>query len=268
MSNNRSTGTLKSSLESALRNQVAGDIEAFLASYSDSKKALAILAKKTKIHSKTLRRLLQKNHSPGYQTLYKLYTGLLGAQNLNEILARAPVPVQEKLRRIDPQLKDDPSSLFSPTVEEELLKNPILAEMYVLADVGLLDRVLAKKRFGEYGLQVLRNMLELQILRAHADGKFSLGQNCSAFSAETIKKVGLHLGLNYLKPQKADVIYANHMTLFFEGLSEKTYREWIDIDVQSFKEKMACLSKPGAKGTIPAFTFSMVETLKETSDND
>ncbi|WP_413291229.1 hypothetical protein [Bdellovibrio sp. HCB337] len=74
MSNNLPTDTLTNSFEEALRNQVAADIESFLKGYADPKKALGILSKKTQIHSKTLRRFLQKSHNPSYQTLYKLYT--------------------------------------------------------------------------------------------------------------------------------------------------------------------------------------------------
>ncbi|WP_413291228.1 hypothetical protein [Bdellovibrio sp. HCB337] len=183
-------------------------------------------------------------------------------------MAAAPLPVQEKLRRIDQQLKDSPTAFFSNAIEEELINDRVFAELYVLADVSPFDRTFVKQRFGDYGLDLIHRMLDLKVLRLGTDGKMSLGQNRAAFSAKAIKKVGLQLVQTYLKPERADEIYANHMALYFENLSEKTYRQWVDIDVQAFEDKMACLKEPGAKGSIPAFTFAIVETLKGPSEHE
>lgn len=265
MSENLEPESLRIPLEERLRAQVAADLEAFQAAYEDPKKGLQLLSKKTRIHIKTLRRLIQKAHSPSYQTLYKIYSHLTDTRNLNDTLAAAPPIVQEKLRLRDPQLTAHPGAQFSMEVEEELLNDRCFAELYVLAEVSPFDQVFVKNRFGDYGLSVLAKMTDLRVLRPQSDGKFTLGERRASFSAQAIKKVGLQLTQNYLKPERTDETYANHMGLYVTALSEKAYRQWIDIDVKAFRDKMAVLKEDGAKGSIPAFTFHVVDTLKGAS---
>lgn len=267
MSENIESENIKNSLEESLRTQVAADLETFQAGYEDPKKGLQILSKKTQIHIKTLRRLIQKAHNPNYQTLYKIYSHLTNSRNLNEIVAAAPAIVQEKLRLRDAQLAANPGLQFSKDVEDELLNDRCFAELYVLADVSPFDRTFVKNRFGDYGLGVLDKMLDLQVLRPQSDGKFISGECRASFSAKAIKKVGIQLTQNYLKPERTDDNYANHMGLFATGLSEKAYRQWIAIDEKAFRDKMALLSEEGTKGTIPAFTFHVVDTLKGSSND-
>lgn len=265
MSENLVSENLQNSFELRLREQVAADIEALQTNYDDPKKALQTLSKKSNIHLKTLRRLQQKTHNPGYQTLYKLYSALLGTRDHAEALSLAPVAVQEKLRRMDPQLLDSASRRFTADIEEELLHDRCFAELYVLAEVSPFDPAFVKQRFGDYGLEVLRKMFDLQVLRPQSDGKLTLGNQRASFSAEAIKKTGLQLAQKYLKPERSDETFANHMSFYATALSEKTYRRWIEIDEQAFAAKIATLKEPGAKGTIPAFTFSALDTLKAES---
>lgn len=262
MSENIETTSLQTSTEACLRGQVAADLEAFQAGFDDPKKGLQILSKKTQVHIKTLRRLLQQAHNPSYQTLYKIYSHLTNTRNLNETLAAAPAIVQEKLRARDFQMEVHPQAQFSRDIEDELLNDRCFAELYVLADVSPFDRAFVKNRFGEYGLSVLDKMLDLQVLRLQSDGKFMSGDRRASFSAEAIKKVGLQLTQNYLKPERSDENFANHMGLFATSLSEKAYRQWIAIDEKAFNEKIAVLKQEGSKGSIPAFTFHAVDTLK------
>lgn len=267
MSENIETENIKNSLEESLREQVAMDLQQFQAGFEDPKKGLQVLSKKTQIHIKTLRRLIQKAHNPSYQTLYKIYSHLANTSNLNDIMAAAPSIVQEKLRLRDAQMANNPGLQFSREVEDELLNDRCFAELYVLADVCPFDRAFVKNRFGDYGLTVLNKMLDLQVLRPQSDGKFTSGERRASFSAEAIKKVGIQLTQNYLKPERTDENYANHMGLFATSLSEKVYRQWIAIDEKAFQDKIALLNQEGAKGSIPAFTFHVVDTLKGSAND-
>ncbi|WP_246845069.1 hypothetical protein [Bdellovibrio sp. NC01] len=246
-----------------LREQVQQDITHYLEHFDNPKKALANLSKRSEIHIKTLRRLLLLSHNPSYQTLYKLYSVILGANNVQDIIAAAPAVVRAKLKKNDPQVNQGARFSYLADVEAELQNDRVFAELYVLADTAPFTRLTAQKRFGEYGLEVLHKMLDMRVVHLQQDGTFVLGSRRASFGAATIKKVGLQLTQSYSKPENTDINYANHMSLYFESISEVTLRKWIDIDEKAFKEKLELLKQPGAKGAIPAYTFSSTDTLKE-----
>lgn len=246
-----------------LREQVQKDILKYLEHFENSKKALVSLSKRSEIHVKTLRRLIQTSHNPNYQTLHKLYSVLLGAFNVQEIIAAAPQVVREKLQKTDPQISQNARFSYLANVESELVNDRVFAELYVLAEVAPFTRNTVQKRFGEYGLEVLHKMLDMRVVHLQKDGTFNLGSLRASFGAAAIKKVGLQLTQSYCKPENTDANYANNMSLYFESVTETTYRKWIDIDEQAFKKKLELLQQPGSKGTLPVFTFVCTDTLKE-----
>lgn len=252
------------SAASTLQDQVSQDIGLFLRRHKDPRKGLSLLAARSQIHTKTLRRLIDKEHNPGYQTLYKLYACLIGTPDFDQILQTAPKLVQEKLKRTDPQIKSSPLFKYTVSTEQELLKDPCFSELYVLAETRPFDQSYVRSRFGEYGVQVLHKMLQMNVVRLLENGRYGLGMNRSTFSAQTIKTVGLRLTERYSKPSRTDENHANYMNLFFESISENTYRRWLEIDNQAFKEKIRLLEDPASRGPIPAFMFNIIDTLQES----
>lgn len=252
------------SAASTLQDQVSQDIGLFLRRHKDPRKGLSLLAARSQIHTKTLRRLIEKEHNPGYQTLYKLYSCLIGTPDFDQILQTAPKLVQEKLKRTDPQIKSSPLFKYTVSTEQELLKDPCFSELYVLAETRPFDHAYVRSRFGEYGVQVLHKMLQMNVVRLLENGRYGLGMNRSTFSAQTIKTVGLRLTERYSKPSRTDENHANYMNLFFESISENTYRRWLEIDNQAFKEKIRLLEDPASRGPIPAFMFNIIDTLQES----
>lgn len=248
----------------SIQDQVSQDIGLFLRRHKDPRKGLALLATKSQIHAKTLKRLIDKEHNPGYQTLYKLYSCLVGTPDFDQILKAAPALVQEKLKRTDPQVKSSPLFKYTVSTEQEMLKDPCFSELYVLAETRPFDSSYVRSRFGEYGLEVLHKMLQMNVLRILDNGRYGLGNHRSTFSAQTIKTVGLRLAERYSKPSRTDENYANYMNLFFESVSEKTYRKWLEIDSLAFKEKIRLLEDPESRGPIPAFMFNVIDTLQES----
>ncbi|UXR63812.1 hypothetical protein EZJ49_12140 [Bdellovibrio bacteriovorus] len=249
---------------SSIQDQVSQDIGLFLRRHKDPRKGLALLAGKSQIHTKTLRRLIEKEHNPGYQTLYKLYSCLIGTPDFDQILLAAPAVVREKLKRTDPQVKSSPLFKYTVSTEQEMLKDPCFSELYVLAETRPFDLGFVRGRFGEYGIEILHKMLQMNVLRLLDNGRYGLGSHRSTFSAATIKTVGLRLAERYSKPARTDENYANYMNLFFESVSESTYRKWLEIDTQAFKAKIQILENPASRGKIPAFMFNVTDTLQES----
>lgn len=248
---------------SSIPDQVSQDIETYLLRFKDPKKGLSMLATKTRVHVKTLNRLREKSHNPNYSTLYKIYSCLLDTRDLAQLVEKAPASVREKLQKTDPQLKSSPLHRFNFDIEADLQKDPCFTELYVLAETRPFDANFVQSRFGTYGLEMLERMIEQKVLRPLGNGLYGQGEVRSPFSAETIKSVGVRLTERYLKPTNADVNFANFMSLYFEAVSEETYREWILIEERAFKERVKLLEKPQAKGSIPVFAFTAIDTLLE-----
>ncbi|AZZ38306.1 hypothetical protein CIK05_06045 [Bdellovibrio sp. qaytius] len=248
---------------SSISEQVSGDIDAYLLRFKDPKKGLSMLAAKSQIHVKTLNRLRDKIHTPTYSTLYKLYSCLLDSRIINELIEKAPPVIRDRLKNSDPQLKSSPLNKFHFDLESDLQKDPCFTELYVLAETRPFSTAYVEQRFGSYGLETLKRMIDLKVIRSIGNGLFGQGEVRSTFSAETIKSVGLRLTERFLKPANADLDDANYMSLYFESVSAETYKEWVMIEERAFKERMKLLENPNAKGSIPVFAFTAIDTLLE-----
>lgn len=247
----------------SIPDQVSWDIEVYLARFKDPKKGLNMLAIKSQIHLKTLSRLREKIHKPTYSTLYKLYSCLLDTRIINDLIEKAPPVIRERIKNADPQLKSSPLNRYHFDLENDLQKDPCFAELYVLAETRPFSTHYVEQRFGSYGLETLKRMLDQKVIRSLGNGLFGQGEVSSSFSAESIKSVGLRLTERFLKPANADLDDANYMSLYFESVSEETYKEWILIEERAFKERMKLLENPNAKGSIPVFAFTAIDTLSE-----
>lgn len=248
---------------SSIPDQVSRDIEAYLLRFKDPKKGLNMLATKAQIHVKTLSRLREKIHTPTYSTLYKLYSCLLDTRIINDLIEKAPPVIRERIKSADPQLKSSPLNRYHFDLETDLQKDPCFTELYVLAETRPFSTHYVEQRFGSYGLETLKRMIDQKVIRPLGNGLFGQGEVSSSFSAETIKSVGLRLTERFLKPANADLDDANYMSLYFESVSAETYKEWVMIEERAFKERMKLLEKPNAKGSIPVFAFTVIDTLLE-----
>lgn len=252
-----------SELDISISDQVSRDIEVYLLRFKDPKKGLNMLASKSQIHVKTLTRLRDKVHTPVYSTLYKLYACLLDTRVINDLIEKAPPVIRERFKLSDPQLKSSPLNRFHFDIENDMQKDPCFTELYVLAETRPFSTSYVEQRFGSYGLEVLKKMIDQKVIRSLGNGLFGQGEVRSPFSAETIKSVGLRLTERFLKPGNADLHYGNYMSLYFESVSEETYKQWLIIEERAFKERLKLLENPNAKGNIPVFAFTVIDTLLE-----
>lgn len=250
-------------LDISISEQVSRDIDTYLARFKDPKKGLNMLATKSQIHVKTLNRLREKIHTPVYSTLYKLYACLLDSRIINDLIEKAPPVISERLKSADPQLKSSPLNKFHFDIENDMQKNPCFSELYVLAETRPFSTSYVEQRFGSYGMEILKKMIEQKVIRSLGNGLFGQGEVRSTFSGDTIKSVGVRLTERFLKPGNADLYYGNYMSIYFESVSEETYKEWLKIEEQAFKDRIKLLENPEAKGSIPVFAFSAIDTLTE-----
>ena len=245
-----------------LRSQVAIDLQIKLETFQDPKKGLKLVARSTKIHEKTLKRLLKKENTPTYLTLYKLYCYLLGTTSDSQILELVPEVVKTILLEENPKPQGTRLS-FDTDIEQEIASDRVFAELYYLASTGILTKEFINFKFGEYGLELLAKMLEHDLLAVEGQGIYKQGKTRVNVTPETIKRVGLQLVEKYTKPQNCDEKGENFIGILSEGLSEESYNEWLRIDWEAYYKKVELCKREGAKGPIRAFTFVTTDTFSK-----
>lgn len=244
----------------SLNEQVAHDLSAALCEYKDEKIGIRLLASRMNIHEKTFKRLLLKEHTPGYQTLYKLYRVLSNSKNDSQLLENVAPIVKEALERGNPKVMSK-KIIFHSDLEDELVRDRCFSEIYFMAGCGPLSKEYIGFRFGEHGLETMRRMLKLEVLDVQKDGSLVIGKNQINMSASTIKLMGLQLIDRFLRPEMTDDNGENFEGIYAEGLSEEAYNEWLKIDEEAYRQKIELCRKKENRGKIKAFTFMATDKL-------
>lgn len=244
----------------SLNEQVSRDLSAALCEYKDEKIGIRLLASRMHIHEKTLKRLLLKEHTPGYQTLYKLYRVLSNSKNDSELLEKVSPIVKAALERGNPKVMSK-EIIFHSDLEDELVRDRCFSEIYFMAGCGPLSKEYIGFRFGEHGLETMRRMLKLEVLDVQKDGSLVIGKNQINMSASTIKLMGLQLIDRFLRPEMTDDNGENFEGIYAEGLSEEAYNEWLKIDEEAYRKKIELCRKKENRGKIKAFTFMATDKL-------
>jgi hypothetical protein len=65
----------------------------------------------------------------------------------------------------------------------------------------------------------------------------------------------------FSKPSLCYLLNKIFVGFYGESLNEAAYMEWIKIDQQAMKQKIEIAQRIDSKGSIPAFSFCIVETL-------
>ncbi len=247
--------------ESSLSAHIKHALETMLANYQDSKKGIRILSKKMGIHDKTLQRILNQKNKPNYQTIFKIYRVYFNEFNDAKILNLVPSEVKEYLVKNNAQeLKEEKN--YTSDADRELQRNPITAEIYIIAATGPLYTEHIQDRFGKYGVELLEKMVRSGLLNEVHKDVYVLGPNQPNFNGDTIVSVGSTMINNHAKPDNGEELDKNFISFFAEGLSEEAYLKWLSIDQEAFKKKFELSRDPKNLGKIRAFTFMISETIQ------
>ena len=246
-----------------LRQQVANDLKSKLDEFEDHKKGLKVLAALMGIHEKTLKRLLECENRPGYQTLFKIYRVIYRTTNDTKLIETVPPIIREVLLKGNPKGMDLNVN-YTLDVERELRQDPIFSEIYFLCGTGGCTREYISFQYGRYGEETLNKMIEQEVVAPINKNTFVLGNNQANFSPETIKQTGMRLIDRFHKPENSDQPGENYQSLYASGLTEEAYNEWLKIDEKAFRDKVKIASNPKSKGDIKAFTMTTIDTLRPT----
>ncbi len=248
-------------LEETASQRVAADLSALLNANPNPKKFLKTLANKTNIHEKTLQRILNQENRPSYISVFKIYRYLLSEFDDAKVIERAPEIIKSFLLKANPQSLEKNTFYFS-SIDRDIQKNPVFAEIYILASTGPIKKIEIVNRFGKYGIEVLTSMLEKKVVSEVRVGEFILGPNQTHLSPESIASLGAQLIQDFAKPSNGYELGLHFMGFFSEGLTEEAYRQWQLIDQEAYFKKITLAKNPLSLGKKRAFTFMITETLE------
>lgn len=240
--------------------RVAADLNAYLLKSDEPSRRLKFVATKTGIHEKTLRRVARKQNRPTYITVFKIYRHLLNEADDAKLLAQVPSEIAAYLQQANPQSFEDGKS-YSVDAERELLVNPLASELVILCATGPIKTSFIRKRYGDYGLQVMNMLIERQILSSVSHDQVCTGRVQPNISPETVAAFGIQMSRSYLRPEVAYVTGENFIGFYAEGLTEAAKQKWLAIDKEAFDRKVELAKLPENRGDLRAFTFIATDVV-------
>jgi hypothetical protein len=245
-----------------IREQVARDLSMKLSEFQDPKKGLKAMSALMGVHEKTLKRLLDCENKPGYQTLLKIYRVLYNTNSDTTVLEIIPNNLADYIKKYKPR-EEQIGVNVTADVDDQLKKNPVMCEIYCLAGTGGVSGEYVAFHYGKYGQTVLKQMIDQDVLVPLNKYKYILGINQASFTPETIKSISLHLIERFFKTTDSYSIGNNYQAFYAEGLTKEAYQQWLEIDKESFNKKVEIAKNPHNHGELKAFTSLTTDTLSE-----
>jgi hypothetical protein len=242
---------------------VSHDIKNYLGKYNNEKIGRRLLSEKSDINERTLNRLESCENKPTYRTLIKLYKAMFNVESESDLLKICPEIVSQEIKKFKP-INDTQVFDFSTEIETQMYYDGVLSEIYVLACCGPISRSFVQFKFGVHGVEKLEKMIELKMLKTINGESYTVGNLPLNPSEKILKRWGQNLSEKYLKTEDSMVKGTNVVGFYAEGLSDKTYNDWLKIDEEAFNKKIALTKKEGALGTVKAFTYMVTDTLTES----
>ena len=248
--------------------QLAKDIEGFLSRFSNESFAVRLLAKKSGVNEKTIKRLLGQKNKPSYPTLFRLYLVLTDSNSENELLDRTPKIVSRFLK----DKRSTSVNVTVPTNEFDFFKaieeQPLVGELYVLAATGELQRNNVLKLYGQFGMEIVEFLVKQDLLKQVNTNVYTLSPNGPVFDGKVIKSLGGHFLKRFSKPSNASLKGQNALGFYADTLNEAGYQKWLSIDEKAFYEKVKLAKDEAYQGDIPAFTLGVTDTIESDGGNN
>lgn len=252
--------------QDTLCDQVALDLSVYLENFPNKSFAIRFLAKETGLNEKTIKRLLKRENRPTYQTIFKLYSTFLDENDYYSLLEKSPPLITNHLKKFTPT-----ESVTTKKTNEDLLelmkKEPLLAELFVLAGTGPLYKSAVSYRYGQYGVELILKFEEKGYFKELKKDEWVLSSNSPNLDSNTLKFLGEYFVSKFSKPKHGELASEHIISFYAEGLNDKGKRAWINLDTEIFYKKMEIANNPEFKGEIPVFTFSATDTIRMENQN-
>ena len=243
-----------------LRGQIAMDLNERLVQFRDPKIGLRKMSEGIGVHAKTLKRLMARENTPAYFTLYKIYRYLYQTSDDLKLIQLVPEVIRLELVNSTPKDFENTQVIFDIDVEKEILNDRIFCELYYLSATGALTEELIQFKYGMDGLQVLERMVEKKVLLRNKH-QIQRGNIRTNLSPTTIKKVALNILDKFLKPENCDAKGNNFIGFYVEGLTPEGLNEWLKIDQEAFDKKRKIPKKYISEDGVRAWTIMATDTF-------
>ncbi len=247
--------------------QVALDLAEYLDNFPNKTFAIRILAKETGLNPKTIRRLLVRANKPTHQTLYKLYSIFFDEDNYSKLLEKCPKVIKERISEYNPcdhSEKENDNREFL----NQLKREPLMAELYVLAGTGPLNKNAVAFRYGQYGIEVLEKLICADILVEIEKETYGPSKNSPTLDGHALKYLGEYFVRRFSKADNAQIQNENMVSFYAEGLNEEGKQAWLKVDTDAFYKKVKIAQDPKYRGSTPVFTFTATDTITPEKSND
>ncbi len=245
-----------------LVDQVAFDLAEYLGRFPNKSFAVRVLAKECGLSEKTIKRLLKSENKPTYQTIFKLYSIFFEENEYEALLSKCPDVVREYIKDYTP-IEATSSTEQNNQLLDLLRKEPLFAELMVLAGTGPLHVSAIGYRYGQYGLEVLERLEKAEVLIKVTKDTYSVSSKLPNFDGHALKFLGEYFVHRFSKP--SELMSENTISFYAEGLSEEGLKEWLAVDTEAFYKKLEIAKKPQFKGSTPVFTFTATDTIQRES---
>ena len=245
-----------------LQTQVRAELDLKLGEFDDAKRGLKVLSQLMGIHEKTLKRLLDGENKPGPQTLLKIYRVLLDTDDDSLVILKTTGHVRSVLKKAYPHVRS--TLMLKPEIERELLKDRTLMELYVLCGTNGVSRDFILYQYGQHGLTLLKKLQDSGVVTLNTKGEYVLGNKQASLGPEGLKQMGIHLVEKFARPDQADELGENYLSLYAVGLNEEAYQAWLKIEEEAFERKMELARDEVNHGDLKVFTFNCTDKIQGT----
>lgn len=135
-------------------------------------------------------------------TVFKIYRHLLNESDDAKLLERVPFEISDYLKNANPQVFEK-GKVYAHDIEKEFQTNPVALELYILCATGPVKMGFVRSRYGDYGMQVMANLIERKVLSVLAHDQICSGNVQLNISPETVVAFGLRMSRSYLRPAMA-----------------------------------------------------------------
>jgi acyl-CoA-binding protein len=246
--------------------RVSLDLASYLENFPNKCFAIRVLAKESGLNEKTIKRLLAKNNKPTYQTIFRLYSVFLNTTDYDNLIEKSPKVIKETLKKYSPC-----ESLTQESKNQNFLeyikKEPLMAELYILAGTGPLVKNAIGFRYGQYGLEVLEKLVEAELIVKVDKDTYIISKSAPNLDGDCLKHLGEYFVHRFSKPRNAQLEGENTIAFYAEGLNDAGLKEWLKVDSEAFYKKQQIADQTQYKGNIPVFSFSATDTIQLEKNN-
>ncbi|HAZ12213.1 MAG: hypothetical protein A2X86_03160 [Bdellovibrionales bacterium GWA2_49_15] len=242
-----------------LRWKLGRDLERILGTYRNREIGLRLLAEKTGLSEKTLKRIQSESSDPHANTLRAFYLYFFKMIQIGEEEAAD----YQLIRSI---VEKETMTFNGRSGDEDLRQvmasDPIFRQVFLLSRTGLVLRSEIERSFGLYGLKIIDLMLKHDVIievdkHVYKEGPVTVSKN-----GEIIKKVILECISANLDAEALNERGMNTAFYAVEGITPAA-REQLLCRIDEIKQEIFnILADPAAKGEERIFVTMAMDTLQ------